>query len=281
MSETSDTDAPTPDSPFRGLTGGEISAEQLAEFNAMLAEGPGDEATEAEVEAFMNRVLGTETGAAMIRDVAKQLTGDGLPEIFAEGGDDVEEIALPELASESHFVMRAEIAQTSPAIWRRISLPSDATFYHLHVALQDAFGWVGGKDHEFQIIEHGRVELTFSANGGESGENDYCEQQNRIIELFREGIVEFVYLYDFDDRWEHRILIEKVVAAGSEGVADVPRPAVMDGAGLCPVEGVGGSAGFAKFLKGEHELCADYGAEMVAKIREGEFDLSAVRFRQM
>jgi len=55
---------------------------------------------------------------------------------------------------------------------------------------------------------------------------------------------------------------------------------VLEGAGLCPPEGVGGVKGFGKFLAGNHAMGQDYGPELVARIRDGEFDPGAVRFRE-
>jgi len=32
---------------------------------------------------------------------------------------------------------------TKPAVWRRIQVPEYSTFHDLHVAIQDAMGWLG------------------------------------------------------------------------------------------------------------------------------------------
>ena len=50
------------------------------------------------------------------------------------------------------------------------------------------------------------------------------------------------YEYDFGDGWEHTVLVEQVETA--EGA-----PLVLAGANACPPEDVGGSTGYADFLR--------------------------------
>ena len=40
-----------------------------------------------------------------------------------------------------------------PPIWRRIQVPETYTFWDLHVAIQDAMGWLDYHLHEFAIID--------------------------------------------------------------------------------------------------------------------------------
>jgi hypothetical protein len=35
------------------------------------------------------------------------------------------------------------LLETDPPVWRRIQVPDYYTFYDLHVAIQDAMGWLG------------------------------------------------------------------------------------------------------------------------------------------
>ena len=50
----------------------------------------------------------------------------------------------------------------APPVWRRIRVPSNYTFWDLHVAIQDAMGWLDYHLHLFQVrnpetgdLEHG------------------------------------------------------------------------------------------------------------------------------
>ena len=38
-----------------------------------------------------------------------------------------------------------------PPVWRRIQVPKDFSFWDLHVAIQDAMGWMDEHLHEFRV----------------------------------------------------------------------------------------------------------------------------------
>ena len=60
----------------------------------------------------------------------------------------------PELnTAEKRRVMqfRVELQDISPKIWRRIQITSDCNFWDLHVAIQDAMGWLDYHLHHFEI----------------------------------------------------------------------------------------------------------------------------------
>jgi len=65
------------------------------------------------------------------------------------------------------------------------------------------------------------------------------------------------YLYDFGDGWEHTIKIERL----TDPLPDVLYPRLIEVAGRCPPEDVGGPWGYDEFLKAlakpEHERHAD------------------------
>src|SRR5512144_1316118 len=45
------------------------------------------------------------------------------------------------------------LQETRPEIWRRIQVPSTYTFWDLHVAIQDAMGWLDSHLHEFRVVD--------------------------------------------------------------------------------------------------------------------------------
>jgi hypothetical protein len=45
------------------------------------------------------------------------------------------------------------LAHTDPVIWRRIQVPGDYSFWDLHVAIQDAMGWLDYHLHEFTVSD--------------------------------------------------------------------------------------------------------------------------------
>jgi hypothetical protein len=83
------------------------------------------------------------------------------------------------------------------------------------------------------------------------------------------------YQYDFGDNWQHEIILEKLLPAGS----GPSRPICLGGERRCPPEDVGGVSGYEEFLEvifdPTHEEFDHYvgwaGGHFV-----DEFDLAAV-----
>ena len=42
---------------------------------------------------------------------------------------------------------------TDPLVWRRIQVPERYSFWDLHVAIQDAMGWLDYHLHEFRLLD--------------------------------------------------------------------------------------------------------------------------------
>lgn len=45
------------------------------------------------------------------------------------------------------------LSETNPLIWRRIQVPERYSFWDLHVAIQDAMGWLDYHLHEFRLLD--------------------------------------------------------------------------------------------------------------------------------
>lgn len=131
------------------------------------------------------------------------------------------------------FCLRIELDRTEPMVWRRIEMPASSTFWELHVAIQDAFGWADCHLHEF---EFGPVAIGVP--------DDYAEKpilQGWSVALSEQlGAVRTCsYLYDFGDCWQHTIHLEEV--RESDG-GDYPR--CLAGENAAPPEDCGGVHGF-------------------------------------
>ena len=48
------------------------------------------------------------------------------------------------------FRLRIRLDGIEPAIWREIAVPARYSFWDLHVAIQDAMGWLDYHLHEFR-----------------------------------------------------------------------------------------------------------------------------------
>ena len=49
------------------------------------------------------------------------------------------------------YQLKISLSGSRPLIWRRILIPSDVSFFDLHVAIQDAMGWFDSHLHQFFI----------------------------------------------------------------------------------------------------------------------------------
>lgn len=234
-------------------------------------EMPDAGASEEEIEAFMTRVMKEPGGLEMIQKIAGQLTA----------GLESEPVGVPgnlTLKSPARFVFRVELLGTKPRVWRRLSLPADCAFFHLHGAIQDAFGWEDCHLHRFEVWEEGRLEVKI---GPGEEEEEYDEVETRIMDLFREDVGEFLYRYDFGDDWEHRVVVEDFVGAGIKETSTDLSPKLHAGEGQTPPEDCGGVPGFTQFLQGNHPFCDKCDEERMEEFRRGKSDLSKVVFRDV
>jgi Plasmid pRiA4b ORF-3-like protein len=79
------------------------------------------------------------------------------------------------------------------------------------------------------------------------------------------------YLYDFGDGWEHTIKIERLI----DPQPGIIYPRLIEAAGRCPPEDVGGPWGYAEFLEAIGDPDHDRHAECKEWIAE-DFDPNAV-----
>lgn len=129
--------------------------------------------------------------------------------------------------------LRIELDQTSPLVWRRIEVLASSTFWDLHVAIQDAFGWLDYHLHEFEV---GSLPIGIP---DEYGERDTVPGWTVPLSAHIGRIRTLSYLYDFGDDWHHTIHLEEVKDADGE-----PYPRCLAGENATPPEDCGGIYGF-------------------------------------
>ncbi len=260
--------------------GGEISDESLRRFNELMDGFPGEDASEEEVEDFMKKVMESDAGAQMIGSFSEQLKEGGLLDQLINEDEAGSGLQYEPLKSSARIIFKVELCGCETTMWRRFSLPGDASFFDLHLAIQDSFGWEDRHLHQFELRSRRELEATFTSTpGDEEKENEYGGFENRVIDVVQSGWPNFHYVYDFGDWWEHLVTFENLVSAGQEGTSLGLSPMMHDGQGLCPPEDCGGVQGFLELLSGESEFAQEYPAEFLQKLREGEFHPPAVRFR--
>lgn len=147
-------------------------------------------------------------------------------------------------------LLRVELLHVTPLVWRRIRIPARWTLRRVHDVIQVAFGWEDRHLHEYQI---GAVRVGLpEADEERAGLQDDTEWT--LSEVFKTGVREFLYVYDFGDRWEHRVIVEP---ESRTGAAKPLAPLCLAGENAAPPEDVGGPLGYAEFVSAladpEHE----------------------------
>jgi hypothetical protein len=157
--------------------------------------------------------------------------------------------------------LRVTLVDVEPPIWRRVEIESDATFWDLHVAIQDAMGWKDCHLHVFHVPRPGgratdEIGIPQDEFGGEADRITPGWNVPMAIYLNRAGD-RAEYQYDFGDDWYPDVEIEARVPP--EPGAAYPR--CTDGARACPPEDCGGPGGY-------DELVAIMGDTRHARHRE-------------
>jgi hypothetical protein len=173
------------------------------------------------------------------------------------------------------------LEETEPPIWRRIEIPATYDFWGLHVAIQDAMGWLDSHLHEFAVPDPSTGYVVRVGIPDDEFPDEHPMSPGWAVQVapyFREPGVTARYVYDFGDDWVHRLAFEGRAprAPGTE------YPRCAGGARRCPPEDCGGIPGFEEFLAAiadpqhaEHEAMLTWAG---GAYDPDEFDPGAVRF---
>jgi hypothetical protein len=189
--------------------------------------------------------------------------------LWAEGeGFVVEPVTEPE--TERVYQFRIELKDLKPMIWRRIQVPETYSFWDLHVAIQDAMGWLDYHLHAFLITESNR-ESSVVIGIPDEFEQPHARTlpgwETPLPGYFHEIGSTADYEYDFGDSWLHRVVLEGVLLADSE----TKYPICVDGERACPPEDCGGSHGYDRLIYALKNPEQDESEELVNWVGE-EFD---------
>lgn len=142
---------------------------------------------------------------------------------------------------ESIIQLRISLNRTSPEIWRRILVQSSVKFFDLHHIIQISMGWKNSHLFEFQVGDY-RIGYIDPNEAFE----DIADASGVPLDLLfeKEGL-QFTYIYDFGDNWQHSVEVEKILAKEEARVY----PFCAEGQLACPPEDIGGIHGFYESLK--------------------------------
>ncbi len=151
--------------------------------------------------------------------------------------------------SKSHLVhqFRVSLVGIEPTIWRRIQVPAKYDFWDLHVAIQDAMGWLDYHLHAFRFCpKHRRKPIEIGIPGDEHDDMEVIPGwEIPITGHFAEPGQTMEYEYDFGDSWDHEVLLEAILLKEK----GVKYPRCVDGERHCPPEDCGGVPGYYRLLE--------------------------------
>jgi hypothetical protein len=145
------------------------------------------------------------------------------------------------------YQFKITLKGTKPPVWRKILVPETYTFWDLHVAIQDAMGWLDYHLHEFTIMNP----LTGLVDRIGIPDEDFLDQEEaypgwtkKVADHFSPQNPRADYCYDFGDDWQHAVKLEKIMPRE----AGVRYPICVGGKRACPPEDCGGTLGYEEFL---------------------------------
>ncbi|MGA7303945.1 MAG: plasmid pRiA4b ORF-3 family protein, partial [Rhodothermales bacterium] len=147
---------------------------------------------------------------------------------------------------------RIELDGSSPLIWREIDVPTTYSFWDLHVAIQDAMGWLDYHLHLFHVKDPKTDETLPIGIPDEDGFEDDETLPGwdvPVIACLNRPGHNARYEYDFGDSWQHSIVLKDIFQA-EKGVR---YPRCGGGQRSCPPEDCGGVHGYREMLKALHE----------------------------
>lgn len=107
--------------------------------------------------------------------------------------------------------IRVELIGISPSVWREILVPARYSFWDLHVAIQDAMGWLDYHLHEFRFGGPLRDDALLIGIPSDEIWDDSPEVQPGwdilVIDFLSESGDSAEYEYDFGDGWIHEITL--------------------------------------------------------------------------
>lgn len=155
---------------------------------------------------------------------------------------------LPRRAQRDCYVVRIDLDEARPPIWRRLRLASDLTLPQVHQIIQVAMGWTDSHLHHFLIGAADRdwqVDPFLTGFDFDEGEEGISEDTVRLDQVITTPGDRLFYDYDFGDNWHHTLRLEKVEPWNPGD----PLAVCTGGRRACPPEDIGGIHGYHEALE--------------------------------
>lgn len=177
--------------------------------------------------------------------------------------------------------LRIGLADMPRPVVRMVEVPLAMRLDDLHLVVQTSMGWERRHGYQFRTggsVAFGRADPRNPVRTLESVTKstlaDLCAHLNANRT--------FEYVYDFEDRWVHRVKLQAV----GESDPDLSYPRLLSAKRCCPPEDCGGSWGYARYLESvadpvsvgfESRILDDFDPDVadVARLRDAVEQLAA------
>ena len=140
--------------------------------------------------------------------------------------------------------LRIALANMPRPVLRRVDVLLSTPLDDLHLIFQAAMGWENNHPYRFRTSEtvaYGEIESNRRVEGLRPACKftlaDLCRELNKNRA--------FEYIYDFRDKWVHRVKLQAV----GDSDSDALYPRLLDAKRRCPPEDCGGPWGYERFLE--------------------------------
>jgi Plasmid pRiA4b ORF-3-like protein len=145
-------------------------------------------------------------------------------------------------SAEKLAILRIELADIEPMIWRRVAVRSSTNLETLHKIIQAAMGWLDYHLWEFTVDDV--IYGVPDPDDASWGRKVQRASTTKLAKALDGGAKAFGYVYDMGDNWEHRVVVERIEPAEPDRLY----PEFLGGERRCPPEDCGGAPGYYDFL---------------------------------
>lgn len=156
--------------------------------------------------------------------------------------------SVPVAARRDHVCrFKIVLQHVAPTVWRTIQVPATDNFWDLHVAIQDAMGWLDYHLHLFEVRDDTGKTVRVGIPDDDPYEGDEPIEPGWDVPIamyFPRPGSEARYVSDFGDGWRHRVILEAIEPRRRRQ----RHPVCLAGDRACPPEDSGGPPGYAQKL---------------------------------
>lgn len=188
------------------------------------------------------------------------------------------------------LILKITLADSRPAIWRRVEVHSGLTLHELHYVIQCVFNWTNSHLYHFLVPPGGKLTQAALRDATryhvlppdldfDGGEDAHDADGVIIGRVFRPDCKQVVYEYDFGDSWNHLVKLEKRSPGGDQNHI----PQCLAGENAAPFDDMGGIYGYYQWvetLKNELDPMHDEAVDALGEdFDPARFDLGEVNRR--